>query len=796
MPRPLLTGCAVMAIAASALALAGLASPGRAADAATAQPPSGAPPVSLAITSVGPQYATPGAVVTVSGTITNASAQAMPDLSIQLRSSGTPFNNRNDLQEYADGTLLADQPVPGAVTTLSQTLAPRATADWSVELPVNSVPMTVFGVYPLAAQAQDASLTPLTVSRTFLPFWPGTKALDPQTEDIAWVWPLIDQPRQAVCPGLLNNGLASSLANGGRLRELLQAGSKYASIAHLTWSIDPALLANVNAMTRSHTVGDGGCGGKTEPASHAAASWLAQLKSATAGQPVFVTPYADADIAALTRSGMNADLTRAFIEGRAVASNLLNRDFAVTAKASTTDLTGMAWPADGIANYAVLENLAASDGINTVVLDSSTMPPSPAQDYTPSAQTTTSDGVGTPLKVLLSDDTITQIIGSANSPSDSRATAFSVEQRYLAETAMIAAEQPSLARSVVVAPPRSWDPPAGLASDLLDETANAPWLRPVSLGQLAAVKNPSGQVSRQAPRAHSRAELSKSLLSEARQLDQQARLLMSVEQNADPELGNAAAAVESSAWRGGGSAGRQGAALAQQISAYLTGQEAKLTIIGVSRVTLGGMKGTVAVSISNGLNYAVNVKLQADPSSGITVAGPPHAVVVPPGQQEIVKIAVTATTVGSTTLRLRLLTPQGAPFPAQTSMTVQATHYGTLALAIIAGALAVFVLTAATRAFRRARRGPRQAATRADPGDETAAPRDAEPEPQGSGPQSQDAAAGRPDWRDEHEEADNVVADGFTTGHASDRAGHRAGAHDPAEETDDYAWAPGRADRR
>jgi hypothetical protein len=776
MPRPLLTGCAAAAIAAATLALSG-----GAASAATGQSPAGAPPVSLAITAVGPQYATPGAVVTVTGTITNDSAQPMPGLSIQLRSSSMPFGNRNDLQEYADGSLLADQPVPGAVTTLSRTLAPRATATWSAKLPVNSVPISGFGVYPLAAQAENASLTPLTVSRTFLPFWPGSKAGDPQIEDIAWVWPLIDQPRQAICPGLLNNGLAASLASGGRLSGLLQAGSAYTSSAHLTWAIDPALLANVDTMTKPYTVtkpakvAAGECGGTNERASQAAVSWLKQLKSATTGQPVFVTPYADADIAALIGSGMNADLTRAFNEGRSVATSVLGRNFSASAPASSTNLTGMVWPADGIADYADLENLAAFDGTNTVVLDSSTMPPSPTQNYTPTAQTTTPDGVGAPLKVLLSDDTITQILGSANSPSESKAAAFSVEQRYLAETAMIAAEQPSLARAVVVAPPRRWDPPPGLANDLLAETAAAPWLRPVSLASLAAVKNPSGQVPRQPPRARSPAQLGKPLLSLARQLDQQARLLMSVEQDPDPALGYAAAAVESSAWRGGGQASQQGVALAQQLAAYLHSKEGELTVLGVRRVTLGGLKGTVPVSISNGLSYTVHVKLQAESIGGATGLGPPRAVTVPPGEQVTFRVAVAATNVGSTTLRFRLLTPEGVPFGTATSMTVQATNYGTLVLVIIGAALGVFVLTAGARALRRAQRRLRPGPS--ESGDRAAGPRDSDRGPQ-------DAAA-EPDWRDGPDEADNVVADGS-----------RASGPDPAEETDDYAWTPGQGDRR
>src|SRR5208282_5629839 len=411
-----------------------------------------------------------------------------------------------------------------------------------------------------------------------------------------------------------------------------------------------------------------------------------------------------------------------FTEGRSVASSVLDRDFSAPAPDGSTDLTGLAWPADGIANYGVLENLAASDGISTVVLDSSTMPASPQQDFTPSAQTSTPDGEGPELKVLLSDDTITQIIGSANSPSDSTATAFAVAQRYLAETAMIAAEQPSLARSIVVTPPRRWDPPAGLASDLLRETVSAPWLQPASLSELAGVQHPAGQVSRQAPDAVSQAELGRSLLAQARQLDQQVKLLQSIQPSPDPNLDYGVAAVESTAWRGGGSAGVAGSAQAQQFSRYLSSQEAKLKISGPDRITLAGLKGPVPVSISNGLGYTVRVKLEVGPSRGITVKSQPPLVVIPPGQQQLKKIEIAAAGVGLVKLRLRLVTPEGAPLSAQATVYIQATHYGTLALVIIGAALGIFVLTSVTRAVRRGRRAPRNGSPGPGPGPDSGPP--------------------------------------------------------------------------
>jgi hypothetical protein len=782
MPRPLLTSAAATVIATSALALAGLAVSAGAAQAAAAQP-GGASQVTVAITSVSPTVARPGQTVTVSGTLTNTSAARLSGLSVQLRSSGSPLPSRNELQEYADGDLRDDQNVSGAVTDLTRALAPRATVSWSVALHVSQVPMTSFGVYPLAAQAQDSDGNSLAVNRTFLPFWPGTKADDPQQQQIAWVWPLIDQPRQSMCAGnLVDNGLAGSVATGGRLSGLLQTGAQYTSSAHLTWAIDPALLANAATMTKPYVVN--GCGGSLQhgtqfAASKAASNWLTELKSATTGQPMFVTPYSDADIAALTKFDLNSDLTRAYATGRSVAGQILGRNFSPAAS-DNLNLNGMAWPADGIANYSVLENLAASDGISSVVLDNTTMPPSPQVDYTASAQTTTPDGEGAALNVLLSDDKITGIIGSANAAS-SKATAFSVAQRFLAETAMIAAEQPNLGRSIVVAPPRRWDPPSGLASQLLAETVNAPWLRSVSLSQLTAEKHPAGQVSRQAPASTSHEELNRSQLGQVRQLDQQVGLLQSIQipLNPDHTLENGVAAVESSAWRG--TARPRGEALAGQIAGYLQRQEGKLEIIGQAHITLAGLKGPVPVSIYNGLGYNVQVRLEVDASGGVKAQNQSRIVIVPAGQQQTKKVEVSASTVGSTTLTLRLLTPKGAPLPGETVVTIQATHYGTLALVIIGGALGILILTLGTRALRRGRKRLPQDAQQDGPA-----------VGQGTSDGEQHGEVAEHDWPDEPGEADTVVTDRFTVGHD---AAH-APDHDAAEETDDYAWAPGRADPR
>lgn len=758
----------VLACALALLSLVSLAAAGPAAAGISQLTPHSSSPLSVAITALTPAYAQPGKPVTVSGTVTNTSGRGRSGLSVQLQSSGSPFGNRTQLQQYADGNFSDGQaPVTGAVTQLPGTLAPHATASWSLRLSPASAGITgTFGVYPLSAQAADNSGA-VTSNRTFLPFWPGTKAKDPAVTQVAWIWPLIDQPHQASCPGLTDDTLAPSLASGGRLAGLVATGSQFAKNAHLTWAVDPALLATASTMTSPYQVDDANCTGTARKPSQAAAAWLAQVKAATAHEPVLLTPYDDADIAALAPT-MSGDLTRAYTLGRTQAAKVLGRSFSPASGQSDASMNATAWPADGVANYTVLEHLAAKpDDISSVVLDSSVMPPEPAKSFTPSAQTSTPDGEGGDMSVLLSDDTITRVLGMANSGADSRAAAFSVAQRYLAETAMITAEAPNLARSVVVAPPRQWDPPPGLASQLLTESLSAPWLRTASLSQLAAQKNPSGAVVRKSPpTATSSAQLPSSLLAQAGQLDHQAALLASLQASPDASynqrISRAVMAVESSAWRGGGSAQANGEALAQQAEQFCASQASKLTIIGAPRVTLGGLTGSVPVSVSNNLSFPVRVGLAAAPGGRVTVRQPQRTILVRAGQQQIVKLQVTAQGVGSTTMQLNLVSRSGTRLPAQATVIVQATHYGDLALVIIIAALGIFLLTAAARAVRRMRRS-------AGGGPESGGDDDPQPPNGSAGP-------------------DTVMDDPA-------RDSDQVRDHKQAEATNDYAWAPGQAER-
>ncbi|OBF23099.1 hypothetical protein [Mycobacterium sp. ACS4331] len=138
---------------------------------------------------------------------------------------------------------------------------------------------------------------------------------------LTMIWPLADQPRLAPgVPGgttpvrLMDDDLATSLAEGGRLDTLLGAAEFATNPAvdpenevgrALCLAVDPDLLVTVNAMTAGYTVSDSDDGLSTAShpgtGSEAATAWLDRLRALASRMCVIATPYAQADLDALQR---------------------------------------------------------------------------------------------------------------------------------------------------------------------------------------------------------------------------------------------------------------------------------------------------------------------------------------------------------------------------------------------------------------------------------------------------------------------------------------------------------------
>jgi hypothetical protein len=704
--------------------------------------------VSVAITDMTPQQAAPGTTITVAGTVTNSSRQSISNLSVELLASRMPVSTSTELRPGStDPDDPATTPVPGGSWEAGGPLQAGGTARWSVRVKANSIGMTTFGVYPLTVQAQTAQLQ-LGATTTYLPYVPARKGADgksiPAPAKIAWVLPLIDkplldQPWQRSCAGTQARALAASLGSGGRLGELVAAGGdptgtvdaysaatgsgqaaqdravrsqqtqSLSSYDGVTWAVDPALLANVKALTT--------CGSLQPRWAAAARSWLAELRQVTAAEPMFLTPYGDPDVAALADTRLSGDVKKSIDLGQDIGQQILHRNLGsppatVSSAGAQSEAAAIAWPPGGIAGYPTTEPLVAN-GVQTLLLSQSALP---AED--PTVLRVLND-VGGYLNILLANEPLTRLLSAAGSAGKSTAgpatggSAFATAQDFLAQTAL-AAQQNQPGAPIIVAPPQRWDPATGLTTELLAETASAPWLSPVSLTSLTAAKH-IPQVPSSAF-ADSAARLGKYQLRKLAAADGGILQLDNMAAHPDSRLFLAVATIESSAWQG--RSRKTARAMLRTVMTKIGQQERGVQIFAEPRVTLGGLKGSVPVSIDNRLGYAVQVRLKLSYSTatGVKITPDPGELTVQAHTAVTVRLHVQATEVGSTALTLSLQNQGGQPLLAQAqSMTVEATQVGVLGVIICAAALGVLLIAYAARAVRRGH-PPGDAGDPVDPG--------------------------------------------------------------------------------
>jgi len=675
--------------------------------------------LTIAITGMTPTTAGPDSTVTVRGTIANHTGSAVGGLTVQAMTSTAGFPYPEQMTEFSDGAPTGTTTLPlllqqAGTDQVNATVPNGGTATWSVSYQAATF-YDQFGVFPVEVDAGSASTAYTATERTFLPYWPGGSATSQVMGlQTAWVWPLIDTPQQGACPQTLRTSeLASSVASGGRLSTLLDAGAAHAQADQLTWDIDPALLSDVSVMTRPYfTHGNAQCSERfAEKPSAAATTWLAQLGTSTAGQPAFLSPYANVDVAALSHSDLDPNIQAAYRLGETVAGQILPRTFGTTGTGTGDGaVLKAAWPADGLADAGVLTSLARQGGISTVVL-SSTELPSTSVGEGEDALARTVSGVGSGMSVLLANARITSLLGTA-STARTQASQFTLTQDFLAQTAMIAAETPGTSRSLVIAPPTDWDPTPAVANALLSITDHTPWLHVTGLSTLAAEAARLPSATHVPAKQVSGAELRDAYLDEVATVEANVSLFKDLLYQPPArrvnQLDGAVATLESSAWRGSGSYG--GSLATGELAGYLKYSEQKVVMIASKKVLLAGQSGETPVSVQNGLDEPIQVQVMATtpPGSPLTVDGSDGMLKVNAHGSNTIKMSVHSSTIGTTTVQLQLVTQDGSPLSWTVQpLSVEVTRFGRLLLIIIGGALGILVLTSAYRLRRKRLAGAR-----------------------------------------------------------------------------------------
>lgn len=683
---------------------------------AEAQP---APSTRISIDHFSPKAANPKAVVRLSGQIVNSSGNALPNVTVRLRYSSRALPSRSQLKLYADDAAGSTDPQNVATQRrLAHGVRAKSSATWSLKVPVSRLGLPdTLGVYPIAVDAVDASGRSLALQRTFLTY--GTKSPAYKPTRIAWLWPVIDRPRRADNKTFMDGSLGRSITGRGRLSRLVEAGIRNDRRVPLTWMVDPALLDDVDSISRPHQVIASDDRTKTEPADTDATAWLGRLKSAVGTAPLDITPYADIDAAAVTRAGLDDDVKPAIRDGAQITQRLLKR-------APATDV---AWPTQGLADTDTMDVLAFA-GARTVVLSQRALSTSQQVNYTPDgvAQIPTSNGA---VKVLLTDPTLSDVLGGTQEQTSAAVT----EQRFLAETALITAELPNSPRTVVVAPPRRWDPANGLPEALLNDTRQAPWIKPVS----ATSVKPGPKLDRKLDytSAEQQDELGQRYLKKVADIRTRARRFASIFPGSTTPDQLATFRMESSAWRSSPTRARR---VRERVRWSVDQTSQKVNFVNRASVTLGGSEAQIPVTIANDLDAGdgsaeaheaktatVRVNVTAPGSTSISIGAYDHTVHVGPQSRYTIHVPVSARAVTVTKLRLELLTADGKPINPPVEMKIQATNIGQTASWITGAGLAVLVIAAVVRILRRRSRAP-------DDGDQPATSEPAPGGPDGSVP--------------------------------------------------------------
>ncbi|MBB6398612.1 hypothetical protein BKA00_005526 [Actinomadura coerulea] len=697
-----------------AMAAPAMASPAGTRAQAPANAPGGAPAaaharaqVALALTKVTPKTLTPKSRIEISGAARNRSGRALAGLTLRLRYSAQPVTSRSQLDQLASGQQAALPNVAPQQQSLAQATRPGVTQGWSFRTTAQQLglraPVATPGVYPMRVEVLNSAQQVVGGMTTFLTMMPKQRSFKPVA--VGWVLPLIDRMHRANDRTFIDDDLSKELAPGGRLHRIVEAGGTTGT--PVTWAIDPALLDDVRQMASGDyfVKAPGAAKGVRKEKSKVAATWLASLKNAAKGDPYFVLPYGDPDVTALVRRKTTGDIGVAFdARNTGFVSQILGRQ----------PDAHVAWPASGVGGPGTLEQLAKyalKDGGSFLM--SSSQFENPATGAQPNATTALPTHLGTK-KTLLYDQTVAQIL---NEGARSASRALMSEQRFLAETAMIAAEAPSVQRTVVVAPDRMWDPADGLAKNLLTYTKAAPWMREMPLRSIESAQ-PQARAFHGYSDDYEKYELGDVHLGQTRAIAKRAATFQAVMTGpVKISYERAVLRLESVGWRTSPGRAKR---VRKELEDELKDEMHLVRVVPPKnrRVLMGGSSGKLPVLVENTLNdQSIKVRLVVTSENTAKLKlgelEPDDAVIeLGPGERAQRWIPAQAAGNGNFGVRLELQIPgaRGRTYGDGETITVTTTGYGRLALLITGGGLAVLFVGVGVRAIRARRRRKAEAA--------------------------------------------------------------------------------------
>jgi hypothetical protein len=740
--RTALLRAAVAPLLAAALGLAPGGAMASAAPALTAAPPVVAAdpaddvtdhdrPVQIDIGRFEPRAVTPGATVTVTGTLTNTGTAPITDLAVRLQ-RGHVITTRDELA--ADGrdpdpsttVLPGFQPIPDE-------LAPGRKIEFSYVVGADALRLDRDGVYPVLLNVNgtvDGDQRRVGELRTFLVQQPVVPAA---RTAVGWLWPLVERTHRGPTGDFLDDGLAESVAPDGRLDRALAVierlpgssapgGTQVAPAIPVALAIDPALVEELEHMAAGpYTVaGDNGAGKGTD----AAAAFLDRLKAVAAVHPVVALPYGDVDVDALDAAGLTDVVARSLPGGAdgTARDPLPGKDDGSPAAPTTATATGsapagddgsrggagariladaldvqprtdIAWPADGTLRPESLTALRAG-GIDRLVLSSAGLTGGGSAvglaGGRAAAHTSVPSASG-PVDALVADPTLSDIVGAAEqTPGGARMA----EQHYLAELAVLTLQAPEgTEQTVLVAPPRDVEAGPEGAGAMMADSVGLPWLPASGLDEMFT--RPSGPAGDLAAAGHAAGLDPGGVADIAAAEGLREDLAGAVVGNARTALQSYDAAIaraSSVAWRTD-SAGFRKSALA--LRSALDRLRGRVTLLAPADGTysLGSSDAPLVLTVRNDLPIAVQVLLDVHTpkTHGLSISDI-GVQTLAPGQRTTLQVPTHVRQSGGFAVTAQLTTPGHAPLGDRITLQVKSTAYGSISLLITIGAAGLLAL--------------------------------------------------------------------------------------------------------
>ncbi|MDR1999694.1 MAG: DUF6049 family protein [Frankiaceae bacterium] len=521
---------------------------------------------------------------------------------------------------------------------------------------------------------------------------------------LSWVWPLIDQPHRIGGSSVfVDDELAVSVSDGGRLDRALQVVESTADAAALTVVVDPQLLDELLTMAGGYTVRAAG-GDQPGSDAGAAAAWLARFAEVAPKVDIVLTPYGDPDPqTALAAGGSLSPQLPAGVEAR------------IGPLVGPNVRTGIAWPDGAGLTSAVLGALGAA-GASAVLMSGDAFADSPALPATAIAPAGAGGAavMGGALDPPLQDRVAAAVsVEALRAPGASAAgiapgaqTSATRIQALLGQLALWPIDGAS--GYVVLAPPPRVDPDPAAAAAAILATLAQPW----SAGEtLNAALGPQPRLSRGELRLAAPDAPSGDLIAAIAS----ARQSMAA---ASGLLGDAAAATElgagaeelveamSSAWRSDPGRGMRFAQLARDGADQIVGSVVIATPNKAS-YSLPSQNSPLILTLRNDLAYQVQVRLKVAPAP-TSIAGfradDVGVVDLPANGTRTLRVPAHFERTGRFQIQAQLTTVDGAALGAPVRLNVLCTAIGGVALAVTGAALALLVCILIFRVARGLRR--------------------------------------------------------------------------------------------